>query len=114
MNCQRPTIIETLVAGGRCTLGRAGTEAEPESFADTVAAMETAIGLAVRVGELPAETDCRAVAILGAATIAGLEMARWELGPDTDVLAAYEIFARGALSAVSNNDGRSEFAAWAS
>ncbi|MGH2632183.1 MAG: hypothetical protein ACRDG3_02130, partial [Tepidiformaceae bacterium] len=81
-------------------------------FANTVGSLEATLSLAVRVGELSSGTDTRALAILGAATIAGLELARWELGPGTDVLAPYEIFARSALSVGARS--QLQPAAWAS
>jgi hypothetical protein len=111
MSYQRTTIIETLVAGGRCSLARGGTPSTPEPFADSVAALEAAIGLAVRAGELPPETDARSLAVLCAATVAGLELARWELGPGTDVLLPYDIFARGLLSAAARRRLQPEVAA---
>lgn len=112
MSQQRPTILEALVAGGRCTLARDDSVPDPESFADTVASLEATLSLALRVGELSPGTDTRALAILGAATVAGLKLARWELGPGADILAPYEIFARGALSAVARR--QCQPAAWAS
>lgn len=101
MHHRQSKIIEALVAGGRCTLTYGEPAPQPESFAATVDALEETIALAVHMGELPSDTDTRALAILGAATVAGLELARWELGPGADVLAPYEIFARAAVAAVT-------------
>lgn len=108
------TIIEALIDGGRCALAQDEFAPEPQPFSDTVAALEAAIALAVRAGELPPATDARALALLGAATVAGLELARWELGPGTDVLTAYDIFARCALSSPSLRDELRVATAWAS
>jgi len=114
MTRRSSTIIEALINVGRCLLSGQQSAPEPEPFADTVAALEAAIALAIRVGELPPATDAHSLAVLGAATVAGLELARWELGPGTDVLAPYDIFARCALSAAAQRGELQVATAWAS